>query len=176
MAGSLIKIQEEIVTSAVASVELGGANWDSSYDVYMVKMNNVSVGTVNANVYLRVTESGTPNTTSNYDFAYKQLRADTTFSNVSSTNQAEWELSGSLEDEAGKTFNNITYIFNANNSSEFTFITTEQVYMADGGTMLGNQGGGVFTVTSSVDGVNIFLDSPTADIDSGTFTLYGLKK
>ena len=78
-------------------------------------MNNVSVGTVNANVNLRVTESGTPNTTSNYDFAYKQLRADTTFSNVSSTNQAEWELSGSLEDEAGKTFNTITYIFNANN-------------------------------------------------------------
>ena len=39
MAGSLIKIDEEIVTSAVASVELGGANWDSSYDVYMVKTN-----------------------------------------------------------------------------------------------------------------------------------------
>ena len=45
-----------------------------------------------------------------------------------------------------QTFNTITYIFNANNSSEYTFITTEQVYMADGGTMLGNQGGGVFTV------------------------------
>ena len=29
MAGSLIKIDEEIVTSAVASVTLGGANWDS---------------------------------------------------------------------------------------------------------------------------------------------------
>ena len=36
MAGSLIKIDEEIVTSAVASVTLGGADWDSSYDVYMV--------------------------------------------------------------------------------------------------------------------------------------------
>jgi len=36
MAGSLIKIDEEIVTSAVASVTLGGTDWDSSYDVYMV--------------------------------------------------------------------------------------------------------------------------------------------
>ena len=174
MAGSLVLIQETTVSSATASVSLVGI--DSTFDVYKLKMNNVSVGTVNANVNLRVTESGTPNTTSNYDFAYKQLRADTTFSNVSSTNQAEWELSGSLEDEAGKTFNTITYIFNANNSSEYTFITTEQVYMADGGTMLGNQGGGVFTVASAVDGVNIFLDSPTADIDSGTFKLYGLNK
>ena len=50
MAGSLIKIDEEIVSSAVASVTLTGI--DSTYDVYMVKMNNVSVGTVNANVNL----------------------------------------------------------------------------------------------------------------------------
>jgi hypothetical protein len=35
MAGSLIKIDEEIVTSAVASVSLLGI--DSTYDVYMVK-------------------------------------------------------------------------------------------------------------------------------------------
>ena len=34
MAGSLIKIDEEIVSSAVSSVTLGGTDWDSSYDVY----------------------------------------------------------------------------------------------------------------------------------------------
>ena len=36
MAGSLIKIDEEIVSSAVASVTLTGI--DSTYDVYMVKV------------------------------------------------------------------------------------------------------------------------------------------
>ena len=36
MAGSLIKIDEEIVSSAVASVTLGGSDWDSSYDVYKI--------------------------------------------------------------------------------------------------------------------------------------------
>ena len=35
MAGSLIKIDEEISSSAVASVTLN-RNWDSSYDVYKV--------------------------------------------------------------------------------------------------------------------------------------------
>ena len=39
MAGSLIKIDEEIVSSAVASVTLTGI--DSTYDVYMVRLNNV---------------------------------------------------------------------------------------------------------------------------------------
>ena len=36
MAGSLIKIDEEIVSSAVSSVSLLGI--DSTYDVYMVKI------------------------------------------------------------------------------------------------------------------------------------------
>ena len=71
MAGSLIKIDEEIVTSAVASVTLGGANWDSSYDVYMVQYLNVVPVTDNQEVRMRFTEGGTPNTTANYDYAYK---------------------------------------------------------------------------------------------------------
>ena len=82
MAGSLIKIDEEIVSSAVSSVTLTGI--DSTYDVYMVKINNVVPETDIDDVRIRVTESGTPNTTLNYDRAFKNLKADTTFSNLSS--------------------------------------------------------------------------------------------
>ena len=121
MAGSLVKIDEEIVTSAVASVPLTGI--DSTYDVYLLVMNNVSPATLNADVYLRVTESGTASSDSDYDLAYKLLRTDTTFTNIALTNQAQWGLSGSLENEAGKTFNGHCYIFNANNSSEYTFVS-----------------------------------------------------
>jgi hypothetical protein len=172
MAGSLIKISETIVSSAVASVTL--TSIDSIYDVYLLVMNNVSPATVNADVFLRVTESGTASSDSDYDLAYKLLRTDTTFSNISSTNQAQWGLSGSLENEAGKTFNGHCYIFNANNSSEYTFVTMENGYLADDGTFLGTQGGGVYTQTTTVDGVSISFD--TGNIDAGTFTLYGLKK
>jgi len=71
MAGSLIKIDEEIVTSAVASVTLTGI--DSTYDVYMVKYNDLEFSS-DSQVYARVTESGTENTTSNYDAAQKQMK------------------------------------------------------------------------------------------------------
>ena len=174
MAGSLIKIDEEIVTSAspVASVTLTGI--DSNYDVYLLVMNNVSPVTADADVHLRVTESGTASSDSDYDIAYKLLRTDTTFSNINNTNQAQWQISGSLENDGGKTFNGHCYIFNANNSSEYTFITIENGYLAEDGTFLGQQGGGVYTQTTAVDGVNISFD--TGNIDTGTFTLYGLKK
>ena len=85
MAGSLIKIDEEIVTSAVASVTLTGI--DSTYDVYMVKYNNYKPATDTQVFKFRFTEGGTPNTTANYDMAEKVLTADVAFGNLYYTNQ-----------------------------------------------------------------------------------------
>jgi hypothetical protein len=173
MAGALIKLEEVTVSSAVSSVILGDDKWDTSFDVYMVKFNNVKPVTNGADMRVRLTESGTPNTTSNYDEAGKLLRADTTFQNIADVNRDYWILSGSVDNGAGENLNNIMYIFNANNSSEYTFVTIESNYI-DGNNFKGLQGGGVFTVTSQVDGVSILFDS--GNIASGTFTLYGLKK
>jgi len=173
MAGSLIKIDEEIVTSAVGSVTLTGI--DSTYDVYMVVYNNAKVsadGTTK--ISMRFTESGTPNTTANYDRASKFLRTVVSFGNLSNTNQTSFNTEASIGNATGEHQNKIFYIFNANNSSEYTFMTEEATQVASTGELSGQQGGGVFTVTSAVDGVNFF--STGGDINSAVFTLYGLKK
>ena len=107
MAGSLVKIDEEIVTSAVASVTLGGSDWDSSYDVYMVRLNNINPTTDGAVFYARVTESGTPNTTANYDNAFKGIRADASFGNGYNTNSTIW--SEAQVDSTTGNFNAIYY-------------------------------------------------------------------
>ena len=174
MAGALIKIDEEIVSSAVASVTLGGADWDSSYDVYMVKLNNVSPATANilrARITKDVTGTPTPQTTTNYDWSAKGLKTSGAFENNSSTNQNYIDVSDSFVNASTGNANLIMYIFNANNSSEYTFISWEQsgVY-SGGGILLGNQGGGVFTVQSQVDGFKWATN--TGNIAGGTFTLY----
>ena len=69
MAGSLIKIAETTVSSAVASVTLTGI--DSTYDVYKVVLSDIATDTDNVFLETRVTVSGTPDTTANYDKAYK---------------------------------------------------------------------------------------------------------
>ena len=174
MAGSLIKIDEEIVTSAVASVTLGGADWDSSYDVYMVRLNNVVQSTNTGTFDIRVTKSGTNDSTSNYDSASKLLRSDTTFSNRTQTNENRWdiELIGTTSTSNG---NFIFYLFNFNSSTEYSFITMEETTFNSNGDFFGNQGGGVHTVASASDGLYFFNDASN-QIESGTFTLYGLKK
>jgi len=168
MAGSLIKIDEEIVSSAVASVTLTGI--DSTYDVYMVRysLNPVS----DAQLRVRFTVSGVADTSSNYDFAQKYLKSDTSFSNNSDTNDDQIDITATMEN-AVTGHSGILYLFNFNNASEYSFITQEGTFQSSTGAR-GLQGGAVLTETQATDGIQFFMTS--GNIASGTFTLYGLKK
>ena len=171
MAGSLIKIAETTVSSAVSSVTLTGI--DSTYDVYMFVTNNVHSANDGVNPFLRFTVSGSQDSSANYDWAFKNIRADTTFGNESATNNTEINLDV-LGNGTGEAFNCVSYLFNFNNSSEYSFMTFEGVNMNGTPVSKGRQGGGVLTVTQACDGVHFFLSS--GNITSGTFTLYGLRK
>jgi hypothetical protein len=174
MAGSLIKIDEEIVTSAVASVDLGGANWDSSYDVYMVRINGLTCSTGIQTTNVRVLVSSSPDTTLNYDRAYKELKTNATFSNRSATNESGSRIFAQPRLALPENSNAIMYLFNFNSSAEYSFITFESVQSSGIGGNNSYQGGLVHTVAQSCNGIRIYQSSGT--IDTGTFTLYGLKK
>ena len=174
MAGSLIKIYEEIVTSAVSSVDLGGANWDSSYDVYMVKFSNVTVTTDSTILYARVLKSdNTADSTANYDRAIKILRTDASFGNVGQTNQTEFGIEV-LGTATGESANGIFYLFNFNNASEYNFCTTEMSNLDNASRLIAGQGGFVHTINQLGKGLQFFMSSST--IAGGIFTLYGLNK
>jgi hypothetical protein len=172
MAGSLIKIDEEIVTSAVASVTLTGI--DSTYDVYMVRVNNWIPTTDNVLPYARVTVGGTPDTTSNYDKAFKVLKSDTTFQNVSFVNDDDVHFNIFSGNDTGENTNAVLYLFNFNNASEYSFATVEFSGSNSAGNNHGAQGGFVHTVAQACDGIQFYFSS--GNISAGTFTLYGLKK
>ena len=171
MAGSLIKIDEEIVTSAVASVTLTGI--DSTYDVYMVKMNNIQPATDNVTLRFRVTKSGVGDSTANYDVAHKFLNSTASFSNGSTTNATEHTLSNNGTGTS-ETLQGIMYLFNFNNASEYSFWTNELTNFNASAQAVGQQGGAVHTVASASDGCKWYFSS--GNIASGKFTLYGLKK
>jgi len=168
MAGQLIQVATNTVTSAVASVTLTGIDSD---DVYMVAFTNVLGTSEPTNFSYRMTESGTENSTSNYDYAFKDMFAGSGFSNRTGTNVNRVLMNQGSGSTALETQQGILYIYNANNSSEFTFTTFETTFRnAYGGALQGAQGGGVFTVTSSVDG--IYFQQDSGNIASGTFSLF----
>tara|TARA_R100001463_G_scaffold22956_2_gene55036 strand:+ start:1179 stop:1706 length:528 start_codon:yes stop_codon:yes gene_type:complete len=175
MAGSLIKLEEVTVSSATANVTLGDDKWDTSYDVYMVKYNNVQPDTDAQNLNVRFTVSGTPDTSSNYDRAFLRLSTAESYGTLSSTDENKLRTSGQNSGTGtSETTNGILYLFNFNNASEYSYITSEETSFGADTNTRGNQGGGVLTVSQACDGIQFLFSS--GNIDSGTFTLYGLKK
>ena len=173
MAGSLIKIDEEIVTSAVASVSLLGI--DSTYDVYMVSWLNLkNTNASYQDLSLRLTVSGTPDTSANYDRAAKNMASDSVFYNESNTNSTEFTIGNQINTTSQAQSNGILYLFNFNNASEYSFFTCEAVDWRYNLAVYGRQGGGVHTVAQACDGIQFLFISGYNF--TGTFTLYGLKK
>ena len=166
MAGKLVQVATETVTSAVASVTLTGIDSD---DVYMVALTNWA--SVNDTVVqrFRVTKSGTAQSDANYDSAYKGLYADTTFGNGALANNTDFEFQFT-GNATGETCSAILYLYNFNSSSEYSFVSFETVGVNQSQNNRGVAGGGVHTVASASDGIEFRFHS--GNIASGTFTLY----
>jgi hypothetical protein len=167
MAGKLVQVATSTVTSGNA-VTLTGIDSD---DVYMVAGNNIQNTTDGEDLFARVTVSGTAQSGADYDEAYKELRTDTTFSNIGNTNQTYFRFFDGLGNATGEAGNFVMYLYNFNNSSEYSFMTLESVYMHLTIPCLGRQGGGVYTNTETNDGISFFLEN-SDNFTSGTFTLY----
>jgi len=168
MAGQLIQVETNTVTSAVSSVTLTGIDSD---DVYMVTYNSATPTTDDKNLYIRFTVSGTADSSANYDFAEKILKADGAFTTNGNTNQTSHIISYGVGSATGENANAILYLYNFNNSSEYSFMTKEPVYTALDNNAEGHTGGVVLTVAQACDGVEFFLESSDT-FEAGTFTLY----
>ena len=162
---SLVQVATNTVSSPVSSVTLTGIDSD---DVYMVAYNNVTGSVDNQGFRTRVSTSGTPKTT-DYDVAYKRLRSDTTFSNISATGEPSITL-GIVGTGTGEVNNGILYLYNFNNASEYSFATMEPTILDSSAILQGNTGGFVRTVAEQNNEIEFSLAS--GNLTSGTFTLY----
>ncbi len=168
MAGQLVQVATETVTSAVSSVQLIGTTTD---DVYLVTVMGAEMSSL-VDIPFRFTVSGTADSSSNYGYVSKRLVASTSFANISATSQAQMDMSVAVSGSNDLAMFMI-YIYNANNSSEYTFCTLESVNTSDGTAKVqGDMGGGVLTVSQATDGIEFFDNGGSANITSGTFTLY----
>jgi hypothetical protein len=168
MAGKLVQVATETVTSAVASVTLTGIDSD---DVYMLAYNNLVQASDNQSTSIRFIDSGgSAITDSEYDTAQVNMCADTSFRKINGLNGNKALIVEQGGANANELSNGILYIYNANNSSEYTFFSNECNYTNTATNLRGGQGGGVLTSAEQVTGISILINS--GNIEAGTFTLY----
>ena len=166
--GKLVQVATETVTSPVAYVDLIGTTTD---DVYMIAFNNVQPASDATQLICRVLASSSPDTSSNYDRAWKSYTATSTFGNQYGVNESFTYISGG---QAGtgtsETNQGILYLYNFNDTSEYSFVSVEGTNLNYNQVLVGIMGGWVHTVNQSCNGLRMFFAS--GNIASGTFTLY----
>ena len=162
----LAQVTTTNVTSNVASVSLTGIDDDSNYIVFG---NNIFFDS-NDDMRIRFTVSGSADTSSNYDYAYKSIQAGTSFANNNTTNSSNIDFNQGTGTSASNPINFKMHLYNFNNSSQYSFVTALTVNLTNGQGLRGNAGGAVLTKEQATDGVEFRMVS--GDIASGVFTLY----
>jgi hypothetical protein len=128
MAGKLIQVSTNTVSSAVSTVTITGINTD---DVYLCAWSNVFCS-ADDDIGIRVTTSGTPDSDSEYDYASKDLKASGTFGNTTGrVNLDDWDFSAGVGTSGAKSDNWITRT-----------ATVDYLVVAGGGTGGSFRGGG----------------------------------
>ena len=167
MAGQLVQINKAVGDNTSSVLTVTGINTD---DVYMVAFHSLSTNSNNDVLKARVTTSGTPDSDSEYDRALVYISNLGISANRYGTNVDHWQIVENADDDNGGA-QGILYLYNFNNSSEFSFYTQETVGTVSN-QQAGQMGGGVHTVQESNDGFSMYSNSGTNFKTGASLILY----
>lgn len=168
---ALQHVQTVEVTSPVASVFVTGIDDDS---VYKVVLRNVSNADGSHQLRMRVANGSTQDSAANYDYGYKLIRSDTTFSNGAVAN-ASFFAATTTSTNVYSVQNQVLYLYNWYSETEFSKWTCEEVALDSGGRNIGLIGGGVFDQAERHDSIRFYIGQSVSNeynMTQGKFSLY----
>ena len=172
LGGSLELIESQSVTSAFCDF----TNLPSNYDVLMFQIKKLQV-TTQTNVRLRVSnDNGSSYISSGYQYAL-QRGYPSTFTELKSTSAGEILLGGDVGTNAVDNFNAYVYMYNANNSSKYTFFTLQSIWGLASASIycLFTFGGGVLP-TAEIHNAVRFGEGGFSALSGAEIKLYGVKQ
>lgn len=165
--GKLELIETQTV-SGVSTVDFTSIQ-ESSYNVHFLTANNFHTTSDSGRGVLRFYESGVLESAGVYQVAEQQGRADGVFAEVRSTTSTSLRYIISTGNATNESGNAYCYIYNAGNSSKYTFMTYQSMAIQAIPQGIMAFGSGVLPQASTVDGFQI---SSTGM--SGVFSVYGI--
>lgn len=166
--GSLEFIAED--TASSSTIEF--VDKFSGYDVHKIELINC-VPTAQTEFGIKFSnDSGSTYETTNYKFANQR---EGSASERRSTSQTSIRLGGDVTNGTDECFNGYFYIYNANNASLYTMITSHSTFIQSG-SHLTEFGGGVYTAAETINGIKIGQGTTVTTFTSGTARLFGVKQ
>ena len=170
--GTLELIQTQSVDDSDFSETIGFVDFTNlgNYDVHFLTYTNLFLQGYGCPA-LRFYESGVLETASVYDYGYQDGISSNTFSQTYSTGDDFLRLGKS----SYQNINGYAYIYNAKDSSKYTFVTSHSSMVEgnDAGSQM-SYSSGVLQQASVVDGIR-FISDPMQWIGYLEVSLYGIR-
>jgi|TARA_R100000353_G_C6459845_1_gene183583 hypothetical protein len=165
-------LNETTVSTSVSTVNVTDV-FSADFDIYKIVFNGISTAGSTAtplNARL-INSSGSVISSSEYDYAFLLMKAETSFTESRATNSTEWDNFFGNPDDNPELVSGVAYIYNPFSSSSYTF-ATNQVAVETRRWYKMIQ---VLTETTSVTGFQAF-ESNSRPINSGVFRTYGIRR
>ena len=164
--GKLKQVSKAVASSSPSTLKVTGIDSDS---VYLLVVRNL-IPSSDDTIAWRVTKGGTIQTDSEYDVTREDMPTAASFQSNSAANQTS--VTNATIESTGNGFNGLFYLYNFNNSSEFSFASFENVSWVSTPQAFGGNGGFVHTVASASDGLSFFFTGGATFNNGAEIVLY----
>ena len=169
--------QLELIESVTADDSVAYYDFDNlgDYNVHFLTANNIQGASTTAqNLDIRVKVGGSVDAGASYHFAQQLGNSAGTFSESKATGFNQFIWLSNVDNETNATANGYAYIYNAIDSTKYTFGTFQMVVKQDIHTPRMAFGSNVHVSSSACSGLRVFL-ATTGNIAEGSISLYGIK-
>ena len=171
--GQLELIETQTISTSTANMIFSNIK-ENEYKIHFITYSNYGCPIDNRRLVMRFFESGVEKT-SDYRFGGRNNRTDGNF-HTGSNSSSSLHLGVNGDADANVHDNGYIYIYNAGDSTKYTFYSAHTTGMFQNTTTFGSIFvGGVLPQASVVNQIKLMSSTESDNIDSLTASLYGIK-
>ena len=171
--GQLELIETQTISGTPSTLSFDSIQ-ESTYNVHFMTINNYAPQTDNRHLTIQFKVGGVTDTDNDYQYAMSQNNITNGGREHRSGNDSRIYLSYNNGVSTGETSNGYLYIYNAGDSSKYTFLTSQFSTFRDTAEIQTNFNSGVYDQTATVNGLQ--FQTSGGNLEFGTFSLYGIKE
>ena len=170
--GTLEFIQTQSVSSATADFT---ALQENTYNVHFFTFTDVHL-TTQTELGYRLSNDSASSYETGYQFANQRGISDGSFAERKSTGQDSARLCGDIDAAAHSLGNGYMYLYNAGDSTKYTFTTSHMVFIDNTGDATMEFGSQLYDHAEQIQAIRFGESTAMSAITSATISLYGIKE
>ena len=170
--GQLEHLQTQTISSATADFT---ALQETTYNVHLFTFTDIHFGSQSEFGYKLSNDNGS-SYESGYQFANQRGISDGSFAERKSTSQNSARLFGDIDSATNSLGNGYLYLYNAGDSTKYTFSTSHCVFVDNADKPAMEFGSQVYDHAETIQAIRFGLGTGTTSMTSATISLYGIKE